>query len=81
MNKPGCESCGHPQEYVNSKPVQGHNYGCPESLAVQQAQAPAEPVGLEPLCEFGNCQNFKRPQGKGPKPKYCEEHSDPKKRK
>jgi hypothetical protein len=33
------------------------------------------------LCEFAGCENPKRPAGKGPKPKYCEAHKDPKSRK
>jgi hypothetical protein len=33
------------------------------------------------LCEFSGCENPKRPAGKGPKPKYCEAHKDPKSRK
>jgi hypothetical protein len=35
----------------------------------------------EDLCAFGDCTNPKRPKGKGPAPKYCTEHSDPKNRK
>lgn len=77
-----CQTCGHPPETVNGERApQGHNVGC------AKARAAADPSsrGLEPreegVCEHGECSNQRRPQGKGPKPKYCDEHSTPKSRK
>ena len=72
-----CKSCGYPSENVNGQRVpQGHHYGCAERV---REPAP-EPPG-DDSCEHGDCSNLKRPQGKGPKPKYCDEHSTPKSRK
>ena len=80
-----CEKCGRDD---------GHNLGCPATLAepVEERKDPAfwadadKLVAVEDLpsatfCAFGECRNPKRPKGKGPAPKYCEEHSDPKNRK
>lgn len=73
-----CRTCGHPAEEVDGERVpQGHNFGCAEALA---APSDAEPAPVD-ACEHGECPNPKRPQGKGPKPKYCDEHSTPKSRK
>jgi hypothetical protein len=69
-----CESCGRED---------GHHLGCP---AVRDPLAAAFLVKLDEAakaneCAFGDCENPKRPKGKGPAPKYCTEHSDPKNRK
>jgi hypothetical protein len=77
--KTGCPKCGHDAELVAGFTVQPHHLGCPRKAGAK-VQAPGGGY-QEPLCEFGGCQNFKRPQGKGPKPKFCTEHSDPKNRK
>ncbi|MFC5799130.1 hypothetical protein [Streptomyces formicae] len=80
-----CQSCGHPAETVEGRPVQGHHIGCVESMAAKRlrehARNPVAPDPTASLCEHGECTNPKRPQGKGPKPKYCDEHSTPKSRK
>lgn len=87
-----CQDCGHKAEYVNAQQVQGHNLGCPQSAAMRDVgirvreDAPdVEEFVAQQLaalaCEFGDCTNPKRPQGRGPKPKYCDDHSDPKNRK
>lgn len=76
-----CQTCGHPAEKVDGKRVpQGHNFGCPERLRAH-ARNLVEPDFAGSLCEHGECSNPKRPQGKGPRPKYCDEHSTPKSRK
>ncbi len=66
-----CETCGRED---------GHYLGCADAT-----RAPSGPVvtydPAEVLCAFDGCTNPKRPKGKGPAPKYCEEHSDPKNRK
>lgn len=81
-----CQKCGHKRE----GDVQPHNYGCPESLTVKRRMMRStypkavgrDTVDLAALeCEHGECENPKRPQGKGPRPKYCDEHSTPKSRK
>lgn len=85
-----CKTCGYPAENVNGQRVpQGHNYGCARASAML-APDPAyrsEVAAVElsetegDSCEHGECPNPKRPQGKGPKPKYCDDHSTPKSRK
>ncbi|MFC8490730.1 hypothetical protein ACFUJU_07970 [Streptomyces sp. NPDC057235] len=67
-----CQTCGHPPE----GDIQPHNFGCAESLAAREAR-PSEPDD----CEHGGCSNPKRPQGKGPKPRFCDDHSTAKSRK
>jgi hypothetical protein len=46
----------------------------------EEVEPEVEPT-LVALCDFAGCENPKRPAGKGPKPKYCEAHKDPKSRK
>lgn len=71
-----CQTCGRPAE--NGTPT--HYIGC-------EAAWPNEPVPEVSMsgpehCLFGVCTEPKREaKGKGPKPKYCEVHSDPKNRK
>jgi hypothetical protein len=37
---------------------------------------------LDAMCEFPGCDKSRKPwSGRGAKPKYCDEHSDPKNRK
>jgi hypothetical protein len=78
-----CQTCGRPAE--NGQPV--HWLGCKE---IGKARTPEESAEIESfleeklaaMCEFGTCANGKRAgSGKGAKPKYCDEHSDPKNRK
>ncbi|MFJ2650883.1 hypothetical protein ACIO1C_29710 [Streptomyces sp. NPDC087420] len=68
-----CQKCGRED---------GHWVGC------EAASGGTQPPGVPPEaaekdgCEHGKCSNAKRPaQGKGPKPKYCDDHSTPKSRK
>lgn len=72
-----CEKCGRDE---------GHWMGCQAapSWGLRDAihsfvEKAIDNMGL--ACEHGECSNPKRPPGKGPKPKYCTEHSDPKSRK
>jgi hypothetical protein len=77
-----CQTCGRDD---------GHYIGCAEIAQPfelrRRADAPdpeehmAELIEKAGQCAFGECKNPKRPKGKGPAPKYCEEHSDPKNRK
>ncbi|MGW2513647.1 hypothetical protein ACWC0A_30485 [Streptomyces scopuliridis] len=71
-----CAHCGRAPENDQAT----HWLGC-EEITLQHFEAGQ--VALDPvvICEYGDCSNPKRPQGKGPKPKYCTEHSDPKNRK
>lgn len=62
-----CKTCGRED---------GHWLGCPEVTRDR-----ALVVTDDEKCAFGDCREPKRPKGKGPAPKYCEEHSDPKNRK
>lgn len=55
-----------------------HASGRPEEGVTSEDTAP--PKGAE-MCAYGDCVFQRRPKGKGPAPKYCEEHSDPKNRK
>lgn len=71
-----CKSCGREPE--NGTPT--HWIGCPEQLR-DHARNLVAPDFSEALCAQDGCTNPKRPPGKGPKPKYCTEHSDPKTRK
>lgn len=64
-----CKKCGRDD---------GHWIGCASAHRVER-EAPPAPGGDQ--CAFPGCSNDKRPQGKGPAPKYCTEHSDPKNRK
>lgn len=69
-----CQECGRPAE--NGQPT--HWVGC-EFTAKAEAELDAI---LEDMCEFPGCdQPRKAWSGRGAKPKYCEEHSDPKNRK
>lgn len=67
-----CKSCGRDD---------GHWIGCAAARPAQPdpLAAPMEALGF--TCAYGDCKNPKRPKGKGPAPKYCEDHSDPKNRK
>lgn len=66
-----CDNCGRDD---------GHWLGC-GSVAAPDAEGEAPPPGAE-MCAYGECVFQRRPKtGKGPAPKYCEEHSDPKNRK
>lgn len=75
MSKDECKTCGRPDE--------GHWIGCAESMMLGitsediSVLLSADPV----YCAHGDCENPPRPPGKGPRPKYCEDHSDPKNRK
>jgi hypothetical protein len=69
-----CDNCGRDD---------GHWLGCanapaPKPLPVNPDQLS---TGNPDECFHEGCINPKRPAGKGPKPKFCEEHSDPKNRK
>lgn len=78
--KTGCPKCGHDTELVDGEAVQPHHLGCPRKGGAAKPQAYARVPGEH--CEHGDCTNPKRPpKGKGPAPKYCEDHSDPKNRK
>jgi hypothetical protein len=63
-----CETCGRDD---------GHNMGCAEAVKLPQMRT-TEP---EDRCTFGDCTNLRRPPGRGARPKYCTDHSDPKNRK
>lgn len=79
-----CATCGRED---------GHWLGCAEIAGAQpfelrrRADAPdpeehmAELIEKANQCAYGDCANQRRVPGKGPKPKYCTEHSDPKNRK
>lgn len=74
-----CDKCGRND---------GHWIGCevvkPPMMQSKYPKAVGrDTVDLAALeCEHGECSNPKRPpQGKGPRPKYCGEHSTPKSRK
>lgn len=75
-----CKTCGRDD---------GHYMGCAEAVKPYAWNGPdgasdplAEPLkALGFTCAYGDCKNPKRPKGKGPAPKYCDEHSDPKNRK
>ena len=77
-----CQTCGRPAE--NGRPT--HWLGCanaPRPYTLQdEARALAAAVVEPLLCEQGGCLKAKREgSGKGAKPKYCDDHSDPKNRK
>lgn len=74
-----CKTCGRDD---------GHHIGCPEAAKPSASDHDLRNEGHASerpeegaTCAFGDCKNPKRPKGKGPAPKYCEEHSDPKNRK
>lgn len=78
-----CQKCGRSD---------GHHLGCevpsrqvrlvPKPDARPVEEAVTEELERLARCEHGECSNPKRPpQGKGPRPKYCDEHSTPKSRK
>lgn len=71
-----CEKCGRDD---------GHHIGCPESQFWANADelAFAEDLKIPTIgvCAFGDCDDPRRPKGKGRAPIYCETHSDPKNRK
>jgi hypothetical protein len=78
-----CETCGRPAE--NGQET--HWLGCAEAKKPKAPEADDSMVvtdrGVVPAgCAFGDCGEDRKPwSGKGAKPKYCEEHSDPKNRK
>ena len=66
-----CEKCGRDD---------GHYLGCPAVPGV--SAEPDRARARESECVKDGCTNPRREaKGKGPAPKYCEEHSDPKNRK
>lgn len=71
-----CKTCG--------REGGGHWIGCEgaahsaQSIVYNTSPTPPEDADQ---CVFPGCVNDRRPAGKGPKPKYCTEHSDPKNRK
>lgn len=66
-----CKKCGRED---------GHHLGCPQAPS-GRPEGDATSPGAE-MCAYGDCVFQRRPKtGKGPAPKYCEEHSDPKNRK
>lgn len=71
-----CQQCGRED---------GHWLGCSEAprptTMQDEARAIAAAVVKPLLCDHGECSNPKRAQGKGPRPKYCDDHSTPKSRK
>lgn len=71
-----CKKCGRDD---------GHYIGCPEILRVHTPAEVAEDLSVDDpkvrRCAYDDCPNPKRPKSKGPAPKYCTEHSDPKNRK
>lgn len=72
-----CQKCGRED---------GHWVGCaaaPRPVTMQDEVRSIAAAVVEPLmCERDGCSKAKRPaQGKGPKPKYCDDHSTPKSRK
>lgn len=74
-----CKDCGREDgHWIGCPAAPGYSWngpaGPPDALT-----APMKALGL--TCAYGECTNPKRPKGKGPAPKYCEEHSDPKNRK
>lgn len=86
MSAKECQTCGRED---------GHWLGCAgerprrepldlsEDLAKLARPLAAEgpPPKAEVACEYGECANDKRPQGQGPKPKYCDDHREQKNRK
>lgn len=78
-----CKKCGRDD---------GHYIGCPATFLDDERTAglpdadaiteeDREVVAQKGICMFGGCTEPRRPKGKGPAPKYCDEHSDPKNRK
>ena len=71
-----CKSCGREPE--NGAPT--HWLGCAEGAQTPLPRAQESPSADQ--CEREGCsQSKKEYSGRGAKPKYCEEHSDPKNRK
>ncbi|UQA91643.1 hypothetical protein [Streptomyces halobius] len=88
-----CKHCGR-EPQADGTPT--HWLGCKAKKAERAPEPPpraaevpevAEADNLADLpvpvdrCTFGECANPKRPQGKGPKPKYCDDHRTAKSRK
>lgn len=69
-----CQTCGRGD---------GHWLGCEKAQKPVRHEPVTEPEKIVKVehCEHGECSNPKRPQTKGPKPKYCDDHSTPKSRK
>jgi hypothetical protein len=71
-----CKHCGRDD---------GHYIGCPKVTSGRPEDgatgAEAPPSADAEACAMDGCENPRRPKGKGPAPKYCTEHSDPKNRK
>lgn len=68
-----CKTCGRDD---------GHWIGCEKADEWKTVQRDNVTITTNAdVCAFGDCMNPKRPKGKGPAPKYCEDHSDPKNRK
>ncbi len=66
-----CETCGRGD---------GHYLGCAQAWKIVQRGNVSIATNAD-VCAYGECMNPKRPKGKGPAPKFCTEHSDPKNRK
>lgn len=66
-----CKDCGRDD---------GHYLGCAEAAHSVETVTYTTPTS-DSKCAQPGCTNPKRPKGKGPAPKYCTEHGDPKNRK
>jgi hypothetical protein len=72
-----CETCGRPPENGQAT----HWLGC-EKVTAQHFEAGQVALDPDVICGHDGCSEPKKEwSGRGAKPKYCEEHSDPKNRK
>jgi hypothetical protein len=72
-----CPTCGRPAE--SGQPT--HWLGCEAARPIPSSGTTELNGDPKDRCMHGPCQNSRRHGGKGPRPKYCEKHSDPKNRK
>jgi hypothetical protein len=72
-----CRTCGRPAENGQAT----HWLGCEQTGKTVQRGNVTFSTNTD-VCEHGDCMDLKKEySGRGAKPKYCDEHSDPKNRK
>lgn len=76
-----CEACGRAAEVVDMKLVQSHHLGCPlAGVAVDVVTEEVVTVSENEQCAVDGCDHPRRQwNGRGAKPRYCEQHTTGKK--
>lgn len=71
-----CIRCGREPEKRDGRVVEVHHLGCEAARKPQASGTDLRNAGPGPedQCARGGCDNPRAAQGKGPRPKFCEDH-------